>query len=140
MKLEILHVPDCPNVAVLEHRLREATTGEAVTLSITHRVIDNPDQAAAAGMTGSPTLLVDGRDPGEGRREIVDHQLVDGIAQSCLCLEVMLDQTEGDTGLGGDRAQRHPVLAEAREQVERGIADPRPGGQVVVRCPGIHHT
>lgn len=63
MKLEILHVPDCPNVAVLEHRLREATTGEAVTLSITHRVIDNPDQAAAAGMTGSPTLLVDGRDP-----------------------------------------------------------------------------
>ncbi|MHA4854559.1 alkylmercury lyase [Rhodococcus sp. MSC1_016] len=63
MKLEILHVPHCPHVAVLESRLRQAIAGQSVQLEITRRVIGDPGQAAAAGMTGSPTLLVDGRDP-----------------------------------------------------------------------------
>ncbi|CAM4338026.1 alkylmercury lyase family protein [Nocardia ninae] len=61
MRLEILQVPDCPNVAVLEDRIRQASAGEPV--QIAHRVIDDSDQAAAAGMTGSPTLLIDGHDP-----------------------------------------------------------------------------
>lgn len=60
MKLEILQVPDCPNVPVLEERIRQAA---GVAVEIVHRVIHDPDQAAAAGMAGSPTLLVDGRDP-----------------------------------------------------------------------------
>lgn len=63
MKLDILQVPDCPNVAVLERRIRQATAGEPVQPEITLRVIDDPGRAATAGMTGSPTLLVDGRDP-----------------------------------------------------------------------------
>lgn len=63
MKLEILQVPDCPNVAVLEQRIRQATAGQPVQLEITRRVIDDPGRAATAGMTGSPTLLVDGCDP-----------------------------------------------------------------------------
>ncbi|MEU6580209.1 alkylmercury lyase family protein [Nocardia sp. NPDC046763] len=63
MKLEILQVPDCPNVAVLEDRVRQATAGHPIVLEISHRVIDDPDEAAAAGMAGSPTLLVDGVDP-----------------------------------------------------------------------------
>ncbi|MFV9454980.1 alkylmercury lyase family protein [Rhodococcus sp. NM-2] len=63
MKLEILHVPDCPNVAVLEQRIRQATGGQPVQPPIAHRLIDDPGQAATAGMTGSPTLLVDGHDP-----------------------------------------------------------------------------
>ncbi|WP_067834689.1 organomercurial lyase [Nocardia lijiangensis] len=61
MKLEILQVPDCPNVPVLEDRIRQAAAGAPV--EIVHRVITDPDQAAAAGMAGSPTLLIDGRDP-----------------------------------------------------------------------------
>lgn len=32
-------------------------------IDITHRVIDDPDQATEAGMAGSPTLLVEGHDP-----------------------------------------------------------------------------
>ncbi|MFE3056287.1 organomercurial lyase [Nocardia sp. NPDC059239] len=63
MKLEILQVPDCPNVAVLEDRIRQAAAGHPMVFEITHRVVDDPDEAAAAGMTGSPTLLVDGVDP-----------------------------------------------------------------------------
>ncbi|WP_249643827.1 alkylmercury lyase family protein [Nocardia sputi] len=63
MRLDILQVPDCPNVAVLEQRLHEATAGQPITPEITHHIIDDPEQAASAGMTGSPTLLIDDRDP-----------------------------------------------------------------------------
>ncbi|MFD0364337.1 alkylmercury lyase family protein [Nocardia sp. GCM10030253] len=63
MKLEILQVPDCPNVAVLEHRIRQVTASQIGDVEIIHHVIDDPADAATAGMTGSPTLLVDGRDP-----------------------------------------------------------------------------
>jgi len=62
MKLEILHIPDCPNVAVLRERL-EALAETVPDVRVTSQVIDSAEDAAAAGMTGSPTLLVDGADP-----------------------------------------------------------------------------
>ena len=62
MKLEILHVTDCPNVEVLRERLVLATSGRGdVELSL--RLVEDPDVAAELGMRGSPTLLVDGVDP-----------------------------------------------------------------------------
>ncbi|MFC7450142.1 alkylmercury lyase family protein [Rhodococcus daqingensis] len=63
MKLEILQVPDCPNVALLERRIAESVAGSEVDVTIVHRVLDGQAEAAEAGMTGSPTLLVDGTDP-----------------------------------------------------------------------------
>lgn len=62
MKLQILSVPDCPNVAPLRQRLAEVLAGRD-EVTVTTEVIDTPDHAARAGMTGSPTLLVDGIDP-----------------------------------------------------------------------------
>jgi hypothetical protein len=56
--LEVLHVPVCPNVAPLLERLREATD-----LPVTTRQITSAADAVAAGMRGSPTLLINGRDP-----------------------------------------------------------------------------
>jgi hypothetical protein len=47
MKLEILHVPDCPNAAVLAARISEI----------------GPQDAERLDMTGSPTLLAVGADP-----------------------------------------------------------------------------
>ncbi|MGW4528788.1 hypothetical protein [Amycolatopsis sp. NPDC004378] len=65
MKLEILQVSDCPNVALLEQRLDEAL-GDRSGVTRHRQVIDDLDAAGAAGMTGSPTLLVDGVDPFAG--------------------------------------------------------------------------
>jgi hypothetical protein len=62
MKLQILHVPDCPNTAVLAARLDEALTGRA-DVAVEQVDVADQDEAAALGMTGSPTLLVDGTDP-----------------------------------------------------------------------------
>ncbi|WP_245839209.1 alkylmercury lyase [Nocardia donostiensis] len=63
MNLEILYVPGCPNAAVLDQRLRRAATGQPMELHIAHRVVEDVDRARVTGMAGSPTLLVDGRDP-----------------------------------------------------------------------------
>jgi hypothetical protein len=58
MKLEVLHVPDCPDLAPLLDRLRQVTDLPVITYEI-----DTDDEAAARGMSGSPTLLIDGVDP-----------------------------------------------------------------------------
>jgi hypothetical protein len=63
MKLEILHIADCPGVVLLEQRIAEAIGGTRADLAITHRVLDSDSAATDAGMTGSPTLLIDGHDP-----------------------------------------------------------------------------
>ncbi|QHE72981.1 hypothetical protein [Rhodococcus sp. WAY2] len=63
MRLEILQVPGCPNVALLEQRLEKVLADQQSKVEISHRVIDDPAVATDAGMTGSPTLLVDGVDP-----------------------------------------------------------------------------
>lgn len=63
MRLEILQVPSCPNVALLEQRLDQALAGLPGLVERVHRVIEDLASAEAVGMTGSPTLLVDGVDP-----------------------------------------------------------------------------
>lgn len=58
MKLEVLHVPDCPNLRLLLERLAAVTD-----LPVATHVIGSDADAARFGMAGSPTLLVDGVDP-----------------------------------------------------------------------------
>jgi hypothetical protein len=58
MNLEVLHVPDCPNLPPLLERLAQVTD-----LPVTTRLIDTDEDAARFGMAGSPTLLIDGVDP-----------------------------------------------------------------------------
>jgi hypothetical protein len=60
MKVEVLHVPGCPSVALLLSRLAEVL-GDLTTVSI--RVVRTAEEAAALGLAGSPTLLVNGVDP-----------------------------------------------------------------------------
>lgn len=63
MRLEILQVPDCPNVAPLKQRLDEVLAGHHGPVERVDRIVEDLTEATAAGMTGSPTLLVDGIDP-----------------------------------------------------------------------------
>jgi len=61
-RIEIVVVPDCPNAAVAEGRVRAAAAGRSDLLV---DVIEVADEGAAAerGMHGSPTILIDGVDP-----------------------------------------------------------------------------
>jgi hypothetical protein len=63
----VLHVQDCPNVAPLLKGLHEVLRGTPTTL--TARVVASLTEAVELGMHGSPTLLVDGRDPFAGPPE-----------------------------------------------------------------------
>jgi hypothetical protein len=58
MRLEVLHVADCPNLSPMLQQLAEATD-----LPVTTIQVDTDADANHLGMAGSPTLLLDGVDP-----------------------------------------------------------------------------
>jgi hypothetical protein len=58
MKIEVLHVTDCPNLRPMLDRLAEATD-----LPVATREVSTDAEAVRWGMNGSPTLLIDGIDP-----------------------------------------------------------------------------
>lgn len=62
MQLAVLSVPDCPGVKLLDERLAQVLEGRTGVV-VSHRVIDDLDEATRWGMSGSPTLLIDGIDP-----------------------------------------------------------------------------
>jgi hypothetical protein len=55
----VLTVPGCANSPLLDERLKVAVPG----VRVVRRVAGDEREAAALGMRGSPTLLVDGADP-----------------------------------------------------------------------------
>jgi hypothetical protein len=61
MKLQILHMHDCPNVAALELLLTELVGGRT-DVEISRQLVEDDEQAAELGMAGSPTLLINGAD------------------------------------------------------------------------------
>ncbi len=61
MLLTVLAVSECPHVDLLLDRIRTVLDGRAVDLEVV--VVSELGEAQRRGMTGSPTLLVDGVDP-----------------------------------------------------------------------------
>ena len=66
MELTLLTVPDCPHAAAFEQRLAAALAGHPGAV-VRRREVADEQEAATAGMRGSPTLLIDGTDPFAGR-------------------------------------------------------------------------
>jgi hypothetical protein len=61
MKLELLYFDDCPNWKVAAERLNAVATSRG--LLVERRLVATAEEADAARFRGSPTILVDGRDP-----------------------------------------------------------------------------
>lgn len=61
MRITVLTVPGCPNAAPAVERVTAALAGRAADVALVE--VHDQDQAAARGMTGSPTILLDGTDP-----------------------------------------------------------------------------
>lgn len=62
MHVAVLAIEGCPGAALLRDRLAVAADG-VPGIRLSSQVIASEAEAAAAGMCGSPTLLVDGADP-----------------------------------------------------------------------------
>jgi hypothetical protein len=60
--LRLLAIADCPGAVLLEERLAVAAAGLS-GVRVSREVIATEEEAEAAGMRGSPTLLVGGADP-----------------------------------------------------------------------------
>ncbi|MCH0543383.1 thioredoxin family protein [Streptomyces sp. MUM 203J] len=58
----VLAVPDCPHLPLLLERLARVLPDGGVR-DVSVRTVTSDAEAARYGMHGSPTLLVDGRDP-----------------------------------------------------------------------------
>lgn len=61
MKLELLYFDGCPNWEVAAERLEAVAARRG--LIVERRLVATAAEAQAAGFRGSPTILVDGRDP-----------------------------------------------------------------------------
>jgi hypothetical protein len=63
VNIELLAVPDCPNIALARERVRAALNELGAFATVHEHVIDSDAEAARRGMRGSPTILIDGIDP-----------------------------------------------------------------------------
>ncbi|MEV7010757.1 thioredoxin family protein [Streptosporangium sp. NPDC051022] len=61
MRITVLSVPDCPNLPVMQDRIATALDGRAARVETVE--VTEDAEAARWGMTGSPTILLDGVDP-----------------------------------------------------------------------------
>ncbi len=63
VKLELLHIPDCPHTALALQQVEAALAALGRQDIAVHMVrIDTPEDAAGTGFAGSPTITADGGD------------------------------------------------------------------------------
>lgn len=63
MDVDILYVPDCPNLERARRRLREALDAAGLVAVVREREVLTAEAAVRVGMRGSPTILINGHDP-----------------------------------------------------------------------------
>lgn len=64
MDIVVQYLDGCPNWELADERVRAALSQLGLKATdVAHEVVDTPEKAAAAGFRGSPTILVNGRDP-----------------------------------------------------------------------------
>jgi hypothetical protein len=67
MDERLLYFDDCPSWRLAEARLSEALAAFGDERpEVTYELVSTPEQAERAGFRGSPTILVNGRDPFAG--------------------------------------------------------------------------
>lgn len=129
MRVVVLAVPGCPNATLLDERLAQVLDGRR-DVSVTHQVIEDQQEAARQGMLGSPTILVDGRDPfaEPGQAPTVSCRLyrdpdgrVDGAPSVSQLREVI-----GEPAAAGSAGS--PVWLDALGRSGRGRVAPAEGG------------
>ena len=69
MRVEVLHIEECPNWQKAGDRMSEALTIVGVDATVDYQLLETPEQAEATAFAGSPTITVDGVDlfPSDGR-------------------------------------------------------------------------
>ncbi|MBQ0926644.1 thioredoxin family protein [Saccharopolyspora endophytica] len=61
MRITVLTIPGCPNASLAQQRITSALAGRAADVDLVE--VHDQAQAIERGMTGSPTVLLNGSDP-----------------------------------------------------------------------------
>lgn len=61
MDITLLYFEDCPNWKTADERLTELAA-ERPEMTVTHQLVETPEQAERSGFLGSPSIQVDGAD------------------------------------------------------------------------------
>jgi hypothetical protein len=79
VRLQILHVPDCPGAQALDSLLRPLLATRP-GIQVTRQIVRTQEEAERLGMSGSPTILADGRDlfPAPGQQPSLSCRLYPG--------------------------------------------------------------
>ncbi|MFD7321652.1 alkylmercury lyase family protein [Streptomyces sp. NPDC059875] len=109
-RITVLTVPDCPNAPLVRERITAALDGREAELELVE--VREEAEAARCGMTGSPTVLVDGADP----------FAVPGARASVSC-RLYRDEEGTVDGAPGVEALRK-ALAATEECCEDDVLDP----------------
>lgn len=70
MKVQVLHIEECPSWEEAGARARQALDGAGLAdVAVEFVVIRTPNEAASTAFAGSPTIVVDGEDlfPSDGQ-------------------------------------------------------------------------
>ena len=63
MEITLLYFDGCPNWRHTDQDLRRLIAAGAVQADLRHLRVETPEDAERLGFRGSPTVVVDGRDP-----------------------------------------------------------------------------
>lgn len=63
MDIDLLFLPDCPNLDLIRRRLQSALDATGVVAIVRETEISTPEGAERLGLRGSPTILMDHHDP-----------------------------------------------------------------------------
>ena len=64
MRVQLFYFDRCPNWVVADKRLKQALdTAHHSDVVVERQPVETAEEAELIGFTGSPTILVDGRDP-----------------------------------------------------------------------------
>ena len=62
LDIEILRTPSCPHGPSVRRRIHELARDEGIVVVVTETIIEDLQDAQARRFSGSPTILVEGRD------------------------------------------------------------------------------
>ena len=65
MDFTLRYLDGCPNWTIADERLKDALRVTGVATSVMHETVETPADAERIDFRGSPTILIDGRDPFE---------------------------------------------------------------------------
>jgi hypothetical protein len=127
MRLQVLHVPDCPGAEALDSLLGPLLAARP-DIEVTRQVVSTEGEAERLGMTRSPTILADGRDlfPSQVQQPSLSGRLYPGDPGQ-------LDpSTHRRPASGGTYASRPPIAHVTA--ASPGGRSSYPGRAIVVYC------